>query len=88
MNAYSAWSHAMRWIATSDDLPSEEVLVLVDDGYHVAVLVEEDSESGAAFMDVHSSDLLPWPTHWMRLPPPPAHADRALPRACRPEIDL
>ena len=62
----------MRWIATSDLLPTEEALVLVDGAYHVAVLVGDDAEDGAAFMDVHSSDLLPWPSHWMSLPPGPA----------------
>ena len=62
----------MAWTALSDALPSEAVLICVDGEYYLAVLVDADGE--AAFMDVHSSDLLPWPSHWMSLPPPPNEA--------------
>lgn len=59
----------MAWIAVSDGLPSETALIFADGAYYVAVLV--GSPGDAAFMDIHSSDLLPWPSHWMSLPPPP-----------------
>ncbi len=59
----------MAWTAVSDALPSETALIFADGTYYLAVLV--DSPEAPAFMDVHSSDLLPWPSHWMSLPPPP-----------------
>lgn len=60
---------AMAWTVVSDALPSEAALIFADGVYYLAVLVDAAGE--AAFMDVHSSDLLPWPSHWMGLPSPP-----------------
>ncbi len=59
----------MSWIRTSDELPSADALIYADGAYHVAALVSGAGDP--AFIDVHSSDLLPWPSHWMALPPPP-----------------
>jgi hypothetical protein len=48
-----------------------EVLIYGDGQYHVAELIDVPSGAEAAFMDVHSSDLVPWPSHWLELVPPP-----------------
>ncbi len=59
----------MAWISVSDALPSEAALICADGVFYLAVLV--GTATDLAFMDLHSSDLLPWPSHWMSLPPPP-----------------
>jgi hypothetical protein len=60
----------MEWKAISEGLPAGAALIFAEGEYHVAVVV--DGESDPAFMGVHSWDLLPWPSHWMELPPAPS----------------
>jgi hypothetical protein len=60
----------MKWTAVSEGLPDEAALIFADGAYYLAVLVGGTSDP--VFMELHSSDLLPWPSHWMSLPPPPA----------------
>lgn len=62
----------MNWVAISEGLPTGPVLVWADGEVYVAVLVGGHADPERAFMDIHSSDLLPWPTHWRKLPEPPA----------------
>lgn len=57
------------WTAVSERLPTEAALVFAEGAYYLAVVV--DPASDPAFMDLHSWDLVPWPSHWMELPPPP-----------------
>ena len=59
----------MKWIAVTEALPSDAALICAEGEYHLAVMV--GSEEDPAFMDLHSCDLLPWPSHWMPLPGPP-----------------
>ena len=67
--ASAAQEQSVVWIKTSDALPSGEVLVYVDGTFHIAVLVSA-AGGDPAFMDVHSSDLLAWPSHWTSLVAP------------------
>jgi hypothetical protein len=66
---------ALRWIAVSEGLPTEDVLIYCEGEYHVAALVGA-SDPDPVFMDAHSADQLPWPSHWMTLPPPPGLSDQ------------
>ena len=59
----------MKWIAVTEALPSDAALICADGVYYLAVLVGSAADS--AFMELHSCDLLPWPSHWMPLPGPP-----------------
>jgi len=60
----------MKWIAVTEALPADEALICADGVVYLAVLV--GTAADRAFMDLHSSDLLPWPSHWMTLPAPPS----------------
>ena len=59
----------VTWTAIDDALPSDAALICVDGIYYLPILVGGPED--AAFMDLHSSDLLPWPSHWTSLPPLP-----------------
>ncbi len=59
----------LSWIAISDRQPSGDVLIFADGQYYLAVLIADPPAPG--FVDIHSCDLLPWPSHWMALPDPP-----------------
>lgn len=59
----------MKWTAVSEALPSGAALVYAEGALYVAVLVDDGTDQ--AFMELHTCDLLPWPSHWMDLPPPP-----------------
>lgn len=59
----------MTWRAISEGLPADPALIFAEGVYYLAVLVEGDGDP--VFMDLHSWDLLPWPSHWTDLPPPP-----------------
>jgi hypothetical protein len=62
---------AMQWHPLTNELPKGEVLVWLGDRAAVAVLVPADENYDApSFMDARTSDLLPWPTHFMPLTPP------------------
>jgi hypothetical protein len=52
-------------------LPEEDVLIFAGGEYFIGVLVKGEPGSAPAFMDVRSSDILPWPTRWMELPAAP-----------------
>jgi hypothetical protein len=60
----------LRWISVAQALPEHEVLIYCRGEYRLAVLLAA-GDADPVFMDVHSSDLLPWPSHWMELPSPP-----------------
>ena len=60
----------MKWIASSAGLPTGDALIFAGGAYYLAVLVVGAGPPG--FMDLHTADLLPWPSHWMDLPPPPS----------------
>ena len=64
----------MTWFAVDERTPSRPVLVYAGGDYYLAVLVEEPVGSEPAFLDVHSADLVPWPSHWAELPEPPSPA--------------
>ena len=68
----------MRWTPSKDrQVPSGEVLIYAEDCYYVAVLVEATADHRErTFVSADSSDLLPWPSHWMNLPPPPSKVRR------------
>ena len=60
------------WIPTTLAMPDGEVLIATPAGEcHIAILVKSDDEDQGTFMDARSADILPWPSHWMRLPPLP-----------------
>lgn len=62
----------MRWITTAERMPKGDVLIFAEGQYHVATLIgKRGAKDVDVFMDVHSSSLLPWPSHWSDLPPPP-----------------
>ena len=63
----------MNWIATSDRLPTGPVLVHANGECYLAELVGKNRAT-AGFIELHTSDLLPWPSHWMPQPAPPANA--------------
>lgn len=56
----------MKWIAVSDALPNGPALICAGGDYYLAVLVGDEADP--SFMELHSCDLLPWPSHWMSLP--------------------
>ena len=60
----------MEWTLITEAVPEDAVLIFSEGGYYVAVIV--DPTTDPAFMDVHSGDLLPWPSHWTKLPLPPS----------------
>ena len=64
----------MQWIAISERLPAGPALIYADGECHVAEIVGDSAGSSLAFIDLHSSDLLPWPSHWMPCPQAPALA--------------
>lgn len=62
----------MRWDPIADQRPNGEVLIYASGEFYFAVLVHgaaDDPEP--AFMDPGSADLIPRPSHWMKLPDPP-----------------
>ena len=63
------------WMTVGDDLPvGEDVLVWSAGKAVVGSLLVESGVDGTeirSFMDVLGNEILPWPTHWMRIPPPP-----------------
>jgi len=59
----------MRWIAVADQEPSGLFLMFVDGEFYVAVL--HIDESGPAYMGAYDWSLLPEPTYWAPLEPPP-----------------
>ena len=63
----------MKWIAITERLPTGPGLVHAGGECYLAELVDRNSAS-AGFIELHTSDLLPWPTHWMPRPAPPANA--------------
>jgi hypothetical protein len=71
----------MNWISLAVEVPRHEVLVWSEGKYFVAILVPSQSgaDNAGDFMDVNSSNLLPWPSHWAELPEPPLGA-----RGCHP----
>ncbi|MFA9201472.1 MAG: hypothetical protein ACEQR8_09875 [Cypionkella sp.] len=64
----------MDWIAIGDSVPADAALIFAEGEYYLAVLVSGAEGSAPAFMEVHSADLTPWPSHWMPLPAPPRPA--------------
>ena len=65
-------TYPFDWVSTRQALPSGEALVVTSDGrFWLAVLVRDGSDDDGVFMEARSCDLLPWPTHWMPLPPLP-----------------
>ncbi|WP_165357596.1 hypothetical protein [Sphingosinicella sp. CPCC 101087] len=58
------------WISTDLCLPIDEVLVLSEGRFAVAILLRgsDDPLDRGVFMDARSCDLLQWPSHWMLLP--------------------
>lgn len=60
----------MKWISVRDALPTSPALVCAGGEYYLAVLVGDAADP--SFMELHTCDLLPWPSHWTDLPLPPA----------------
>ena len=67
------------WMRVGEDVPEGEDVLVWSAGKAVvgSLLVERrpDGTESRSFMDVLGNEILPWPTHWMRLPQPPQ--DRA-----------
>jgi len=72
----------VHWISIADRLPAGPVLIYADGECHVAELVGSGPGASLAFMDVHTCDILAWPSHWMEVPDAPLPA-AAMPRARR-----
>jgi hypothetical protein len=63
----------MHWRDIADELPTGEVLVWSDGRAVVAIVVPADEQVAyPTFVDARVNEPLPWPTHWMPLPPAPA----------------
>ena len=63
----------MEWRPISFDLPHQEVLLWTAGRCAIGILVADAGAGGRnEFMDRWNDSLLPWPTHWMPLPDPPA----------------
>ena len=64
-----------EWMEVGDDLPEEEDVLVWSGGFAVvgSLLIERgpDGREVRSFMDVLGNEILPWPTHWMRIPQPP-----------------
>ena len=61
----------MTWIPVSLQCPAGPAIIYGGGEYHVAELIGDVADGDAAFMDLHSCEPLPWPTHWMQLAEPP-----------------
>lgn len=65
------------WMEVANDVPvGQDVLVWSAEKAVVGSLLVERRPNEAeirSFIDVLGNEILPWPTHWMRLPPPPRH---------------
>ena len=61
------------WRKTTGAIPKGELLVWSGGRPVIAVLVagRDDGGEWRDFMDARTDALIEWPTHWMRLPPPP-----------------
>ena len=62
------------WFPVEDAPPAGvPVLIWSGEAFAVAVLVQGEDAGGPwrVFMDARSDEILPWPSHWMRLPPAP-----------------
>jgi hypothetical protein len=63
------------WRPISDRPPPEGISILIVSAgtCRIAILVVGDGPEGQwqAFMDPHTDELYPWPTHWMPLPEAP-----------------
>jgi hypothetical protein len=65
----------MKWQIVADELPREEVLVWSDGRAVVAEFIPADRKIPKPLcINLRTEDILPWPTHWMPLPPPPGAA--------------
>jgi hypothetical protein len=53
--------------------PGSAVLIWIDGAFAIAILVEGEDAGGhwRVFMDSRSDEILPWPSHWLPLPPAP-----------------
>ena len=62
----------MKWQILAGEPPSGEVLVWSAGRAVVAEIVPADETSAQPLcVDPRTDDILAWPTHWMKLPPPP-----------------
>lgn len=62
----------MEWMPLGEDPPEGEVLVWTGGRRVVAYVMRPDAGSPKpTFHDARTDDILEWPTHWMKLPPPP-----------------
>lgn len=62
------------WIPVAQCPPvGLEVLIWSNGACAIAVCVDGANEDGPwrVFMDARSDEILPWPSHWMPLPPAP-----------------
>ena len=63
------------WMEVREDVPAGEDVLVWSAGKPVvgSLLIDQrpDGTELKSFMDVLGNEILPWPTHWMRIPPPP-----------------
>ena len=63
------------WMKVGNDLPAEEDILVWSGGVPVvgSLLLERkpDGTEARSLMDILGNEILPWPTHWMRIPEPP-----------------
>ena len=63
------------WMEVRDDVPEGVDVLVWSAGKAVvgSLLIDlrADGTELKSFMDVLGNEILPWPTHWMRIPPPP-----------------
>jgi hypothetical protein len=62
------------WMVVGSDTPAGQILGWTDGQAVVGSLLVERRADGTvsrSFMDVLGNEILPWPSHWMRVPQPP-----------------
>ena len=64
----------LSWVTVDHDIPAGDVLAWTGGKAVVGTMLVERRADGTefqSFMDVLGNEVLPWPSHWMRLPRPP-----------------
>jgi hypothetical protein len=65
-----------EWMKVGNNLPEDEDILVWSGGMPVVgrllVQREPSARDARSLIDVLGNEILPWPTHWMRIHPPPA----------------
>ena len=74
IDGFQIGMEALSWVTVGDDIPTGDVLGWTGGKAVVGSMLADRRADGTefqSFMDVLGNEVLPWPTHWMRLPQPP-----------------